>query len=95
MTRRFLSLFALALAGWLATRCAWDADPTNPAPDFKEVYELLRTNLTGVTDENLNRAAIEGLLSRFPGKVSLVGGAADGRRSRKADGIEQIGGLGK
>jgi len=51
---------------------------TNPAPDFKEVYDLLRTNLAGATDDNLNRAAIEGLLSRFPGKVSLVGGATDG-----------------
>jgi len=78
MTRRFLSLFAFALAGLLATRCSLYADPTNPAPDFKEVYKLLRTNLTGITDENLNRAAIEGLLSRFPGKVSLVGGAVDG-----------------
>ena len=76
MTRRFLSLFALAVTGWLATPCAWGADATNPAPDFKEVYDLLRTNLTGATDDNLNRAAIEGLLSRFPGKVSLVGGAA-------------------
>ena len=78
MTRRFLSLFALALTGWLATPCTWGADTTNPAPDFKEVYDLLRTNLTGVTDENLNRAAVQGLVSQFPGKVSLVGGAADG-----------------
>jgi hypothetical protein len=78
MTRHFLSLFALAVTGWLATPCVWGADATNPAPDFKEVYDLLRTNLTGATDDNLNRAAIEGLLSRFPGKVSLVGGAADG-----------------
>ena len=78
MTRRLLSLFALALTGWLATPCVWGADTTNPAPDFKEVYDLLRTNLTGATDDNLNRAAIEGLLSRFPGKVSLVGGATDG-----------------
>ena len=58
--------------------CSLCADTTNPAPDFKEVYELLHTNLAGATAENLNRAAIEGLLSRFPGKVSLVGGAADG-----------------
>ncbi len=78
MTRRFLSLFALALTGWLATPCARGADTTNPAPDFKEVYDLLRTNLTGVTDENLNRAAVQGLVSQFPGKVALVGGAADG-----------------
>lgn len=78
MTRHFLSLFALAVTGWLATPCVRGADTTNPVPDFKEVYDLLRTNLTGATDDNLNRAAIEGLLSRFPGKVSLVGGAADG-----------------
>ena len=78
MTRRFLSLFVLALTGWLATPYTRGADPTNPAPDFKEVYELLRANLPGATDGVLNRAAIEGLLSRFPGKVSLVGGAADG-----------------
>jgi hypothetical protein len=78
MTRRFPSLFALALTGWLATPCLWGADTINPAPDFKEVYDLLRTNLAGATDDNLNRAAIEGLLSRVPGKVSLIGGAADG-----------------
>jgi hypothetical protein len=78
MTRRFLSLFVLALTSWLATPHAWGTDTTNPAPDFKEVYDLLRTNLTGATDDNLNRAAIEGLMSRFPGKVSLVGGVADG-----------------
>ena len=79
MTRRFLSLFALTLAGLLATRAPLRADTTtNPAPDFKEVYELLRTHLAGTTADNLNRAAVEGLLSQFPGKVSLVGGAAEG-----------------
>jgi len=78
MTRRFLSFFALGLTGWLATPCTRGADTTNPAPDFKEVYGLLRTNLTGATDENLNRAAVQGMLSQFAGKVSLAGGAADG-----------------
>jgi hypothetical protein len=77
MTRRFLSLFALALTGLLATRCSLCANTaTNTAPDFKEVYELLRTNFPGATTEDLNRAAVEGLLAQFPGKVSLVGGAA-------------------
>jgi len=78
MTRRCLRLFVLALAGWLATTCARCAEATNPAPDFKEVYGLLRTNLPGATDDSLNRAAVEGLLSRFPGKVSLVGGETGG-----------------
>ncbi len=78
MTRRFLSLFILVLAGWLVAPCALRADTTNPAPDFKEIYELLRANLPGATDASLNRAAVTGLLSQFPGKVELTAGAADG-----------------
>ena len=81
MTRRFFSLSALALAALFAAGGFLRADtipPRGPSPDFKEVYELLRTNLAGATAENLNRAAVEGLLSQFPGKVSLVGGAVDG-----------------
>jgi hypothetical protein len=81
MTRRFFSLSALALAALFAAGGFLRADtipPHGPSPDFKEVYELLRTNLAGATAENLNRAAVEGLLSQFPGKVSLVGGAVDG-----------------
>jgi hypothetical protein len=81
MTRRFFSLSALALGVLLAAGGSSRADtipPRGTAPDFKEVYDLLRANLTDTTAENLNRAAVEGLLSRFPGKVSLVGGAADG-----------------
>jgi hypothetical protein len=78
MTRRFLTICTLALTGWLATPCVRGADPTNPAPDFKEVYELLRANLPGATDAALNRAAVAGLVSQFPGKVALIGGAADG-----------------
>ena len=54
------------------------AGPTNPAPDFKEVYELLRANLPGATEGTLNRAAVAGLVSQYPGKVVLVGGSADG-----------------
>ena len=78
MIRRYFSLSALALAAWFAAGGFLRADTLSPhgtAPDFKEVYELLRTNLTGATADNLNRAAVEGLLSQYPGKVSLIGGA--------------------
>jgi hypothetical protein len=77
MTRRLLRLFTLALTGWLALSGSAHAGPTNPAPDFKEVYELLRANLPEATDGTLNRAALAGLLSQFPGKVALVGSPAD------------------
>jgi hypothetical protein len=78
MTRHFLKLCVLALTGWLGASGVWGADPANPAPDFKEVYDLLRANLPDATDAALNRAAVAGLVSQFPGKVVLVGGPAGG-----------------
>src|SRR5213082_1308846 len=38
---------------------------TNEAPDFKEVYELLRANLAGTDEAGLNRAAVQGLLTQL------------------------------
>jgi len=62
MTRRFFSLSALALAALFAAGGSLRADTISPhgtAPDFKEVYELLRTNLADTTAENLNRVVVE------------------------------------
>ena len=53
------------------------ADTTNTTPDFKEVYDLLRTNLPGATDETLNRAAVEGLLAQLHGKAMLASSGAE------------------
>ena len=78
MTRCLLRRFTLVLAGGLALLGSAHAGPTNPAPDFKEVYELLRANLPEATEGALNRAAVAGLVSQFPGKVALVGGPGDG-----------------
>jgi C-terminal processing protease CtpA/Prc len=70
MTNRFYrrwlgwSVF-LGLAGWLHGAAAQDAV-------FKEVYELLRTNLTGLTQADLDRAAVQGLVSQLQPKVTLV-----------------------
>jgi hypothetical protein len=41
-------------------------------PKFDEVYQLLRTNLEGVSQSDLERAAVKGLLEQFPGQVMLV-----------------------
>src|SRR5690349_15461539 len=49
------------------------AASTDELPDFKEVHELLRSHLAGVTDADLNRAAVQGLLTSLRGKVVLVG----------------------
>lgn len=42
------------------------------APDFKEVFDLLRGNGVGLTETQLNRAAVEGLLARVSGQAWIV-----------------------
>ena len=70
MIRISLAFFAAAL---VATPCA-RAAATNDAPDFNEVLSLVRAHLTGATDAELNRVAVNGLLTALRGKVSIVGG---------------------
>src|SRR5438132_5612069 len=50
-----------------------NAKPQGQAPDFKEVYDLIRAHLTGVSEEDLNRAAVEALVTALAPKVSLAG----------------------
>jgi hypothetical protein len=49
---------------------------TNQTPDFQEVYSLIRAHATGVTDAELNRAAIEGLITALGPKVLLTSNGA-------------------
>jgi hypothetical protein len=80
MTQRLLAFPIFVLAGLLATGSSLRADvspQSETPPDFKEVYELLRANLAGAADADLNRAAVEGLLAQLHGKASLVGDAAE------------------
>ena len=48
------------------------AESTNPAPSFDEVYKLLREHVVGITGEDLNRAAVEGLINQLSPRVSLA-----------------------
>ena len=41
-------------------------------PEFREVYDLVRSNLTGVSESDLNRAAVQGFISALNPKVSFV-----------------------
>jgi hypothetical protein len=77
MIRRFLDLLVLTLAGFLATNDSLHAGATNAAPDFQQVYELLRANLAGMSDTELNSAAVEGLLKQLHGRATLVGSPAE------------------
>lgn len=76
MTLRRTILWAavtgLLLAGVLP---AGRAEGTN-APDFQEVYGLLRAHLPGATEAGLNEAAVNGLLAQLQGRASLAAGSA-------------------
>jgi len=56
----FVALLGLTLSGRAAT------------PDFQEVYSILKTNLTGLSDADLQSAAVDGLLSRLGNRAQLV-----------------------
>ncbi len=77
MIQRFLNLFVLPLAGLLAASGSLHAEATATAPDFKQVYELLRANLPNATDAELNSAAVAGLLQQLHGRATLVGGTTE------------------
>ena len=73
MIRLGSTLFAAVLTIILAGAPGSRAASTNDLPDFKEVYDLVRSHLSGMADADLNRAAVQGLLTNLRGKVSLVG----------------------
>ncbi len=43
---------------------------------FQELFDVLKANLTGVSEDDLNRAAVAGLVKQLGPQVSLVGGDA-------------------
>src|SRR5438552_1597234 len=73
----FRSLFVAALILLLGQPAR---SQTNSGPDFKEVYDLVRAHLSGISEAELNRAAVKGLALALAPKVSLVpkSGSADG-----------------
>jgi len=55
---------------------------TNAAPNFKEVYDLVRAHLAGVSESDLDRAAVDGFAAALAPKVSLVtNGGSSGNRT--------------
>jgi len=70
--------FGLLLALVATPSFAADSEAAS-APDFNEVYNLVRQHIPEVNEANLNRAAVEGLISSLSPKVVLVkpdGGAS-------------------
>ena len=45
---------------------------TNETADFREVYDLIRQHVVGISEAELNRAAVVGLVNALGPKVTLV-----------------------
>ena len=70
MTRSGIGLI-LAISLALACQVSSRAAGTNASPDFQEVYDLIRQHASGLSQEELNRAAVQGLLNALGSRVSL------------------------
>src|SRR5882724_7670701 len=68
-TVSLLALLSLAVMASSSLR----AEVTSPAPDFNEVYGLIREHLSDVSPTDLNRIAVQALVSALSPKVSLAG----------------------
>ena len=76
LTQKGLKTMAVAVGISLllgSERNARSADASGPAaPPFSEVYNVVRSNLTSVSEAELNRAAVAGFLGQLQSMVSLV-----------------------
>jgi carboxyl-terminal processing protease len=70
MTRSRIGIFLAALVA-VTSHFSTLAAGTNASPDFQEVYDLIRQHASGLSPEQLNRAAVQGLISALGSRVSL------------------------
>jgi hypothetical protein len=71
MMRFGTSLLYVGLASFLAASSGTSAQTINEAPDFREVYELVRSNLVGMSEAELNREALQAFTSALGSRVSI------------------------
>ncbi|MDH7504466.1 MAG: S41 family peptidase, partial [Verrucomicrobiota bacterium] len=64
-----VGLFSVWALAAIVARLSLDA--MGQSPDFFEVYGLIKSNLVGVQQSELDQAAVEGLLDRLHGRVYL------------------------
>jgi len=64
-----------------------NAEGEQDLPPFQEVYSLIGSNLSGVSETELNRAAVLGLLHQLRTQVILLTNAPDARPASGADSL--------
>jgi hypothetical protein len=77
MTRFRQKWFVALLLAFSLVSHASAGDATNRPPSFQEVYDLVRTHLDGVTDAELQRDAVDGLVKQLQPRVQLVTGQSE------------------
>lgn len=80
---------AFVLAALLSLPLCLIAQTNGGAPDFQEIYDLVRQHATGVSEAELNRAAVEGLLTTLGPKVSLVTNDVSSNNSAEIPAVSQ------
>ena len=74
--------FGSVLAGFVllnAFSSSFLANAKDEAPEFKEVFDLVKSHVSGLSDDDLNQAAVQGLLSALGPKVWLVTNGPSGQ----------------
>ena len=74
----------LVSAGLPTGLCAESKAEDAAGPDFKEVYDLLRANLAGMNEAQLNQAAVRALVTGLGPRVSLVTNGAAAKAAAEA-----------
>jgi len=75
MRRGILPVLAGLLMVLISSRVR--ADAPAEAPEFKEVYDLIRAHLAGATQAQMDREAVQALITALAPKVMLVNGDTD------------------
>lgn len=85
--------FTICVSVLLATPFGLAVSATNPPADYRQVRELIQTHLPGVIEAELDRAALEGLLQGFRGKVRLLDAMPPPARSNISQSFSFDGGI--
>jgi hypothetical protein len=79
-------VFSRSLCGALAFCLAAETRAAEP-PRFQEVYEFIRTNAAGLSQAELNSAAVQGLLAKLNTRAWLVDGAEPAAQDTNTVGV--------
>lgn len=72
MTRLGIVVATVCLQAWGVPR-GLCAEAPHSAPDFQQVYDLIRQHLAGANEQQLNQTAVKSLVAALDSKVAIVG----------------------